>query len=114
MFLFYLDDLLQIVFVQFQEHLLTKALKRIVVPVSSYPNEGKIELRQRSLSYLEKLGTGPMSEQVDAVSIHYQTLYAWWGNTLKQLVNVLKNSWVNDDELKVMCGMFEEIHEQHR
>ena len=101
-------------FVQFQEHLLTKALKRIVVPDSSYPNEGKIELRQRSLSYLESLGVGPVSEQVDPVSIHHQTLYAWWGNTLKQLINVLKNSVVEDEELAALCEMFEEIPEQHR
>jgi len=108
------NDLLQIVFVQFQEHLLSKALKRIIVPESFYPNEGKIELRQRSISFLESLGTGPVSEQIDPISLHYQSLYFWWGFTLKQLLCVCKDQRIEDGEFKVMREMFEEIPLQHR
>ena len=111
---FIIDDLLQIVFVQFQEHLLSKALKRIIVPDSFYPNEGKIELRQRAISYLESLGTGPVSEQIDPVSLHYQSLYFWWGFTLKQLLNVCRDQRIEDGEYKAMREMFEEIPLKHR
>lgn len=108
------NDLLQIVFVQFQEHLLSKALKRIIVPDSFYPNEGKIELRQRSISFLESLGTGPVSEQIDPISLHYQSLYFWWGFTLKQLLNVSKEQRIEDGEFKAIREIFEEIPLQHR
>ncbi|XP_066928267.1 sterol regulatory element-binding protein 2-like [Clytia hemisphaerica] len=108
------NDLLQIVFVQFQEHLLSKALKRIIVPDTFYPNEGKIELRQRAISYLESLGTGPVSEQIDPVSLHYQSLYFWWGFTLKQLLNVCRDQRIEDGEYKAMREMFEEIPLKHR
>jgi hypothetical protein len=102
------------VFVQFQEHLLSKAVKRIIVPESFYPNEGKIELRQRAISYLESLGTGPMSEQIDPVSLHYQSLYFWWGFALKQLLNVCRNQRIEEGEFKAMREMFDEIPMQHR
>ena len=101
-------------FVQFQEHLLSKALKRIIVPDSSYPNEGKIELRQRAVSYLESLGIGPVSEQIDPVSLHYQSLYFWWGFALKQLLTVSRDQRIEDGEYKAMREMFDEIPPQHR
>ena len=50
------DDLLETIYSQFQEYLLMKALRRIVVPEHYYPNEGKIELRQRAQSFLSNLG----------------------------------------------------------
>lgn len=108
------NDLLQIIFVQFQEHLLGKALKRIIVPDSSYPNEGKIELRQRAVSYLESLGIGPVSEQIDPVSLHYQSLYFWWGFALKQLLTVSRDQRIEDGEYKVMREMFDEMPPNHR
>ena len=101
-------------FVQFQEHLLSKALKRIIVPDSSYPNEGKIELRQRAVSYLESLGIGPVSEQIDPVSLHYQSLYFWWGFALKQLLTVSRDQRIEDGEYRVMREMFDEIPQKHR
>ena len=99
---------------QFQEHLLGKALKRIIVPDSSYPNEGKIELRQRAVSYLESLGIGPVSEQIDPVSLHYQSLYFWWGFALKQLLTVSRDQRIEDGEYKVMREMFDEMPPNHR
>ena len=93
---------------------MSKAIKRIIVPDSFYPNEGKIELRQRAISYLESLGTGPVSEQIDPVSLHYQSLYFWWGFALKQLLNVCRDLRIEEGEFKAMREMFDEIPLQHR
>lgn len=102
------------VYAQFQEFLMLKAIRRIVVPGTYYPNEGKIELRQRALSFLSSLGTGPVSEHLDSVSIHHQSLYGWWGSALKNLVYALKNGKVQLDELRLLIDMFDDIDERDR
>ncbi|XP_057302255.1 sterol regulatory element-binding protein 1-like [Hydractinia symbiolongicarpus] len=107
-------DLLQLVFAQFQEFLMMKAIRRIVVPETYYPNEGKIELRQRALSFLDSLGTGPVSEHLDSVSIHHHSVYGWWGTAFKNLLYVFKHGKLQNDELGLLNDMFEDIDERHR
>ncbi|XP_047140740.1 uncharacterized protein LOC100200726 [Hydra vulgaris] len=102
-------NLLQLVYAQFQEFLLTKALKRIVLPVTWYPNEGKIELHQRALSFLEDLGVGPVSEQMDSAYIHLTSFYAWWGSLFKQYLLIKKSGIIDQDELNKQVESFNEI-----
>ena len=90
-----------------------KAFKRIVVPETSYPNEGKIELRQRAISFLDNLATGPASEQVDAVSLYHQSLYGWWAAVLKHYINIMKKD-TNRDDVRIQEDLFEDINDQHR
>ena len=91
-----------------------KALRRIVVPERYYPNEGKIELRQRAQSFLNNLGTGPVSEQMDAVSIYHQSLYGWWGGVLSQLIEVMKKGSLEMDNIRNGEELFEDIDDNHR
>ena len=100
---------MQTVYAQFQDHLLTKALRRIVVPEAHYPNEGKIELSQRAVAFLERLCTGPASEQVDSVSLHYQSVYGWWKMALKNMLYVIKHDNIEPSELQMQEDLYEDI-----
>ena len=106
---FSLADLLQTVYAQFQDHLLTKALRRIVVPEAHYPNEGKIELNQRAVAFLERLCTGPASEQVDGVSLHYQSVYGWWKMALKNMLYMIKHGNIEASELQMQEDLYEDM-----
>lgn len=108
------EDLLEIVYSQFQENLLMKSIRRMVVPEMYYPNERKIELWQRAKSFLSNLGTGPADEQLDVVSIYHQSLYGWWGSVLNQLIDVIKNGVVDVDQVRIAEDYFEDVDENHR
>ena len=101
-------------YAQFQEFLLLKALKRVVVPVTWYPNEGKIELHQRALSFLEDLGAGPISEQMDPVYIHLQSFYAWWGSLFKQYLAMTKSGAVDQKESNIQDEFLIEIKDAEK
>jgi len=107
-------DLHQTVYAQFQDHTLTKALKRMVLPEAYYPNEGKIELRLRALSILDTLGTGPPSEQIDSRSLFHQAVYGWWKCSLNNLVLVLKNEAIDWADIETEEDYYQDIHEVHR
>ena len=85
-------DFLQLVYAQFQDHLLTKTLRRLILPEYFYPNEGKIELYRQSIQLLDYM----CKHSQQTSSEYYRSVYEWWSTALKAMLYAHRYEKVND------------------